>query len=66
MLARMTVDEKIANLDTEAPAIQSLGLNAYNWFDRKTLPSELNTTISDQFTYSLYQGGVKPLMVLAT
>ena len=30
MISRMTIDEKIANLDTEVPATASLGLNAYN------------------------------------
>ena len=32
MISRMTVAEKIAQLDTDAPAIESLGLNAYNWW----------------------------------
>ena len=36
MVSRMTVAEKIANLDTEAPAIPSLGLNAYNWWSEAT------------------------------
>ena len=36
MLARMTLDEKIANLDTEAPEIKSLGLNGYNWWSEAT------------------------------
>lgn len=31
MVGRMTIQEKIANLDTEAPAIASLGLNAYKY-----------------------------------
>jgi hypothetical protein len=32
MVSRMTIQEKIANLDTQAPAIPSLGLNSYNWW----------------------------------
>ena len=36
MVSRMTLDEKIANLDTGAPAIASLGLNAYNWWSEAT------------------------------
>eukprot|EP00966_Prymnesium_polylepis_P180525 4181003-Prymnesium_polylepis.1 len=32
----MTLAEKIANLDTEAPAISSLGLNSYNWWSEAT------------------------------
>ena len=32
MVSRMTIAEKIANLDTQAPEIGSLGLNAYNWW----------------------------------
>jgi hypothetical protein len=30
MISRMTIDEKIANLDNGAPAIKSLGLNGYH------------------------------------
>ena len=36
MVSRMTIAEKIANLDTQAPAIASLGLNAYNWWSEST------------------------------
>ena len=36
MVGRMNITEKIANLDTEAPAIPSLGLNAYNWWSEAT------------------------------
>ena len=36
MLSRMTLAEKIASLDTEAPEIKSLGLNAYNWWSEAT------------------------------
>ena len=36
MLSRMSIAEKIANLDTQAPAIPSLGLNAYNWWSEAT------------------------------
>ena len=36
MLSRMTIAEKIANLDTQAPGIPSLGLNAYNWWSEGT------------------------------
>jgi hypothetical protein len=36
MVSRMTIAEKIANLDTEAPAIASLGLNSYNWWSEAT------------------------------
>ena len=36
MLSRMTLDEKISNLDTDAGAIASLGLNAYNWWSEAT------------------------------
>ena len=36
MLSRMTLAEKIASLDTESPAIPSLGLNAYNWWGEAT------------------------------
>eukprot|EP00035_Acanthoeca_spectabilis_P021740 m.439948 g.439948 ORF g.439948 m.439948 type:complete len:893 (-) comp18447_c0_seq1:44-2722(-) len=39
-VSRMTLAEKIPNLDTGAPAIPSLGLNAYNWW------SESSTGIS--------------------
>lgn len=31
MVSRMSLAEKIASLDTQTPAIASLGLNAYNW-----------------------------------
>ena len=41
----MTLTEKIANLDTEAPAIASLGLNAYNWWSEATHGvAHVNTT----------------------
>lgn len=36
MVSRMNITEKIANMDTEAPAIESLGLNAYNWWSEAT------------------------------
>jgi len=36
MVNRMNMSEKIANLDTQAPAIESLGLNAYNWWSEAT------------------------------
>ena len=36
MVGRMTLAEKIASLDTESPAIASLGLNAYNWWSEST------------------------------
>eukprot|EP01043_Picozoa_sp_COSAG02_P059677 COSAG02_NODE_7649_length_2916_cov_1.289315_1_plen_150_part_00 len=36
MVSRMNITEKIANLDTQAPAIPSLGLNAYNWWSEAT------------------------------
>eukprot|EP00036_Acanthoecidae_sp_10tr_P011461 CAMPEP_0182926670 /NCGR_PEP_ID=MMETSP0105_2-20130417/12199_1 /TAXON_ID=81532 ORGANISM="Acanthoeca-like sp., Strain 10tr" /NCGR_SAMPLE_ID=MMETSP0105_2 /ASSEMBLY_ACC=CAM_ASM_000205 /LENGTH=895 /DNA_ID=CAMNT_0025064571 /DNA_START=14 /DNA_END=2701 /DNA_ORIENTATION=+ len=39
-VSRMSLEEKIPNLDTGAPAIPSLGLNAYNWW------SESSTGIS--------------------
>lgn len=41
MIGRMTIQEKIANLDTQAPAIASLGLNAYKWVDRRTPSTHL-------------------------
>eukprot|EP00928_Gymnodinium_smaydae_P002319 TRINITY_DN10828_c0_g5_i1.p1 TRINITY_DN10828_c0_g5~~TRINITY_DN10828_c0_g5_i1.p1 ORF type:complete len:818 (-),score=103.93 TRINITY_DN10828_c0_g5_i1:292-2631(-) len=36
MISRMTTQEKIQQLDTSAPAIPSLGLNAYNWWSEGT------------------------------
>eukprot|EP00937_MAST-01D_sp_MAST-1D-sp2_P000103 g103.t1 len=36
MVSRMTIAEKIAQLDTEAPAIASLGLAPYNWWSEAT------------------------------
>jgi xylan 1,4-beta-xylosidase len=36
MVSRIPLAEKIANLDTEAPAIPSLGLNSYNWWSEAT------------------------------
>ena len=36
MIKRMTLAEKIAQMDTTAPAIDSLGLNAYNWWSEAT------------------------------
>eukprot|EP00756_Hemistasia_phaeocysticola_P047947 Hpha_TRINITY_DN22398_c0_g1::TRINITY_DN22398_c0_g1_i1::g.177853::m.177853/K15920/XYL4; beta-D-xylosidase 4 len=36
MIKRMTIAEKIAQMDTTAPAINSLGLNAYNWWSEAT------------------------------
>ena len=36
MVSRMNISEKIANLDTQAPAIASLGLNEYNWWSEAT------------------------------
>ena len=36
MIKRMTVAEKIAQMDTTAPAIESLGLNPYNWWSEAT------------------------------
>ena len=32
----MSLAEKIAQLDTDAPAIPSLGLNPYNWWSEAT------------------------------
>ena len=36
MVSRMSLTEKIANLDTEAPAIASLSLPPYNWWSEAT------------------------------
>ena len=36
MVDRMNISEKIATLDTSAPAIESLGLNSYNWWSEAT------------------------------
>lgn len=36
MVSRMSIGEKLAQLDTDAPAIPSLGLNAYNWWSEAT------------------------------
>ena len=36
MISRLTLKEKIEQLDTTAPAITSLGLNAYNWWSEAT------------------------------
>eukprot|EP00729_Bicosta_minor_P007402 gene7402-837_t len=36
MVSRMTLEEKIANLDTEAPATPSLSLAPYNWWSEAT------------------------------
>lgn len=36
MLSRLTLDEKIGMLNTAAPPLTSLGLNAYNWWSEAT------------------------------
>ena len=36
MLARMSLAEKIGSLDTVSPAIESLGIPAYNWWSEAT------------------------------
>ncbi|KAJ8604330.1 hypothetical protein CTAYLR_002499 [Chrysophaeum taylorii] len=36
MLARMSVEEKISQLDTTSPGVPSLGLAAYNWWSEAT------------------------------
>ena len=36
MLARMSLEEKIGSLDTVSPAIESLGIPAYNWWSEAT------------------------------
>ena len=36
MLSRMTLTEKISALDTVTPTIDSLGINAYNWWSEAT------------------------------
>ena len=36
MVSRMTIAEKIGNLNTNAPKIDSLGLNAYNWWSESS------------------------------
>jgi len=36
MISRMTLQEKISTLDTSSPAIDSLGLVAYNWWSEAT------------------------------
>jgi len=36
MIGRMTIKEKIQQMDTTAPAIASLGLNSYNWWSEGT------------------------------
>ena len=36
MVSRLTLEEKIGALDTSAPPLPSLGLNAYNWWSEAT------------------------------
>jgi beta-glucosidase-like glycosyl hydrolase len=58
----MTIEEKIANLDTTAPAIASLGLNAYNWWSEAThglshVNNSGNTPGSTNFAFPITTAG---------